>query len=111
MGICAQEIIIIVLIIMAVLIITRVIRIGRSTIGHDEDNRPDVMMSQFERKTRRVFDFFMRVGISLVVIGVILIILSAALFKWAVQSYMWSAVIIVVGAIMFLIFRRTRENW
>jgi uncharacterized membrane protein len=93
------------------LIITRVIRIGRSTVGQDEDNRPDVMMSQFEHKTRKIFDFFMRVGISLVVIGIILTILSLALFKWAVQSYMWSAVIIVVGAITFYLFRRARENW
>lgn len=111
MGISGLEIIIIVLIILAVLIITRVIRIGRSTVGQDEDTRPDVMMSQFEHKTRKIFDFFMRLGISLVVIGVILIILSLALFKWVLQSYMWSAVIIVVGAIIFIVFRRAKENW
>ena len=108
MNISAQEIIIVVLIIMAVLIITRVIRIGRNTVRQDEDTRSEIMISQFERKTRNIFDLFMRLGISLVVIGVILIILSATLFKWAVQSYIWSSIIIILGVILILIFRRKK---
>ena len=108
MKIGAQEIIIVVLIVMAALIITRVIRIGRSTIRQDEDARPEVMMSQFEHKTRKMFDFFMRLGIALVAIGVILMILSIILASWAMQSYMWSAIAIVVGAIAIIIFRRKK---
>jgi len=108
MKIGAQEIIIVVLIIMAALIITRVIRIGRSTVRQDEDARPEVMMSQFEHKTRKVFDFFMRLGIALVAIGVILMILSMILASWTMSSYMWSAIAIVVGAIVILIFRRKK---
>ena len=108
MKIGAQEIMIVVLIIMAILIITRVIRIGRNTVGRDEDARPEVMMSQFERKTSNMFDFFMKLGIALVAIGVVLMILSIILASWTVQSYMWSAIAIVVGAIAILIFRRKR---
>jgi uncharacterized sodium:solute symporter family permease YidK len=108
MKIGAQEIIIVVLIIMAVLIITRIIRIGRSTVRQDEDARPDVTLSQFEHKTRKVFDFFMRLGIALVVIGVILMILSIILASWTMSSYMWSAIAIVVGAVIILIFRRKK---
>jgi len=105
MNIGAQEIIIILLVIIAILFITRVVRIGRSTISYDEDTRPEVMMSQYRRKTQRILDFFCRIGISLVVVGVILLILGAAFFKWAVQSYMWSAVVIAVGGILIVIFR------
>lgn len=108
MKIGAQEIIIIVLVIIAILFITRVIRIGRSTIGTDEDNRPEVMMSQYRHKTRKVMDFFLRTGIALVVVGVILLILGAAIFKWAMLSYMWSAIIIAVGGILIVIFKNTR---
>jgi hypothetical protein len=108
MKIGAQEIIIIVLIIMAILFVTRVIRIGRSTVGQDEDSRKEVAISQFEHKTRKMFDFFMRLGISLVTLGMILIILGASLFKWAIQSYLWSAIVIIVGAILILIFREKR---
>ena len=106
MKIGAQEIIIIVLIIMAILIVTRVIRIGRSTVGQDEDSRSGVMMSQFDHKTRKVFAFFMRLGIAMVSLGLILIILGAGLFHWAIQSYLWSAIVIIVGAILRLIFRQ-----
>ncbi len=105
MNIGAQEIIIVVLAIIAVLFITRVIRIGHSTVSYDEDARPEIMMSQYRRKTQKVLDFFLRIGISLVVVGVILVILGAAWFKWAVQSYMWSAIVIAVGAILIVIFR------
>ena len=108
MKIGAQEIIIVVLIIMAILIITRVIRIGRSTVSQDEDVRSDVIMSQFEHKTRKMFDFFMKLGIALVAIGVILMILSIILASWTAQSYIWSAIAIVVGAIIILIFRRRK---
>lgn len=108
MKIGAQEILVLVLIIMAILIITRVIRIGRNTVGRDEDARPDVMMSQFEHKTSRMFDFFMKLGIALVAIGVILMILSIILANWTMSSYMWSAIAIVVGAVIILIFRRKK---
>jgi hypothetical protein len=108
MKIGAQEIIIIVLVIIAILFITRVIRIGRSTVGTDEDTRPEVMMSQYRHKTRKVMDFFLRTGISLVVVGVILLILGATIFKWAIISYMWSAIIIAVGGILIVIFKNTR---
>ena len=108
MKISAQEIIIVVLVIMAILIFTRIIRIGRSTVGRDEDARPEVMMSQFERKTRSMFDFFTKLGIALAVIGVILLILSLTLASWTASSYMWSGVAIIVGVIVILIFRRTK---
>ena len=106
MKIGAQEIIIIVLIIVAILFVTRVIRIGRSTVGQDEDSRKGVAISQFDRKTHNLFAFFMRLGIALVSLGVILIILGAGLFQWAMQSYLWSAIVIIVGAILILIFRQ-----
>lgn len=106
MKIGAQEIIIIVLIIVAILFVTRVIRIGRSTVGRDEDSRKDIAFSQFDHKTRKMFAFFMRLGIALVSLGVILIILGAGLFQWAMQSYLWSAIVIIVGAILILIFRQ-----
>ena len=105
MKIGAQEIIIVVLVVIAILFITRVIRIGRNTISTDEDARPEVMMSQYEHKTQKILDFFLRIGISFVVLGIILLILGAAFFHWAVQSYMWSAIVIAVGVILVLIFR------
>ena len=108
MNIGAQEIIIVVLVIIAILFITRVIRIGRSTISYDEDTRPEVMMSQYEHKTQKILDFFLRIGISFVILGVILLILGASLFKWAVQSYMWSAIVIAVGGILIVIFRNKK---
>ena len=110
MNIGAQEIIIIALVIIAILFITRVIRIGRSTVSYDEDSRPEVMMGQYERKKQSVLDFFLRIGISLVVLGVILVILGTALFKWAVQSYMWSAVVIAVGGILIVIFKPSSDK-
>ena len=106
MKIGAQEIIIIVLAIVAILFVTRVIRIGRSTVGQDEDSRKDVAMSQFDHKTHKLFAFFMRLGVALVSLGLILIILGAGLFQWAVQSYLWSAIVIIVGGILIMIFRQ-----
>lgn len=108
MRISAPEIIIIVLVIMAILLVTRLIRIGRSTVRGDEDTRDEIMMSQFERKARSMFDFFKGLGIALMSLGVVLIILSVSWLKWAMSSYMWSAVTIIVGLILFLVFRRRR---
>jgi hypothetical protein len=108
MNIGAQEIIIVVLVIIAILFVTRVIKIGRSTVGTDEDTRPGVMASQYHRKIRKVMDFFLRTGIALVAVGVILLILGAAIFKWAILSYMWSAIIIAVGGILIIIFKNTK---
>jgi hypothetical protein len=108
MRISAPEIIITALVIIAILLVTRVMRIGRNTVRGDEDTREEVMMGQFELKARGMFDFFKKVGIALVALGVLLIILSASWLRWAISSYLWSAVIIVVGIIFFLVFRRRR---
>ena len=108
MKIGAQEIIILALVIMAILFVTRVIRIGRSIVRQDEDSRTEVTISQFEHKTQKIFDFFMRLGIAMVGLGMILVILSVSWFKWAMQSYMWSIIIIIVGAILILIFRNKK---
>ena len=105
MKIGAQEIILIVLLIIAILFITRVIRIGRNTVSYDEDVRPEVMMGQYERKKQKIMDFFLKIGISLVALGIILVILGAAIFNWAVQSFMWSAIVIAIGALLIIIFR------
>lgn len=108
MKISAQEIIIVALVVMAILLVTRVIRIGRNTVRRDEDTRSDVVMSQFDRKTRIIFDFFIRLGIALTALGGVLIILSLSWFKWALQSYLWSIIIIVIGVILILVFRRRK---
>lgn len=49
---------------------------------------------------------FKNTGIILIVAGVALLGLSAGLFRWALQGYLWALIIIAGGTFMVLLARR-----
>lgn len=57
---------------------------------------------------RRVWHFFNRTGIVLVIAGILALIIAAALFRLILQSYLWALLAIAVGFILIRLSRRKR---
>ena len=106
MRIGPQEIILIVLVILAIIIILRVLRISRGTNRQNEDTSTTSMTGQHEQKTNRLLNFFRKIGFVLVTASIILILAGVSMFKWALQSYLWSFIILVIGFIFIFLFRK-----
>jgi len=100
------EIILIVVVIIAVAVIARIIRTGRGAAGQNGASTSDVTASPPGKN--RVWGFFNRTGIVLVIAGIAGLIAAASLFRWVLQSYLWASILIAVGFILVLLSRRKR---
>jgi len=100
------EIILIVVVIIAVAVIARIIRTGRGAAGENEAPTSDVTANPLGKN--RLWGFFNRTGIVLVIAGIAGLIAAASLFRWVLQSYLWASILITVGFILVLLSRRKR---
>jgi hypothetical protein len=101
-----QEIILVVLFIIAIIMITFIIRIGRSSTRGKDTPSKATMIEEFRQHMNRLYSFFKEIGITLAAIGITLILSGIIAFKWTVPGYMWSFIIIVIGSIMIFMFRK-----
>jgi hypothetical protein len=101
-----QEIILVVLVIIAILMITFIVRIGRSSTRRKHIPSKATLIEEFRQHMNRLYGFFKKTGIALAVIGIILIFSGLIALKWTVPGYMWSFIIIVIGSIMLFMFRK-----
>ena len=96
------EIIIIIVVIIVILLVTRIIRMGRSTPG--EGSPPGEAPAA--RPAGRFGTYLKRMGGTFIITGIIILIAGISLFKWALQSYVWSFAIVVVGMAMLFLSKK-----
>lgn len=106
MRIGTTEIIIIVIVIIALVIITRVIRLKDSSNqkhsrkSQDNNNQP-------ERQQKTKFQAYVkRTGIVSIIASILLALSIVSIFKWAIQSYFWALILLVLGFGLLYISRK-----
>ena len=93
-----QEVIVIIVIIIAAAVLTRIIRTSRLSNQGNKDAS--------EKKTNKPRSFLRKSGFAFIGVGIILLLAGISMFKWALQSYMWSFMLIVIGLVIVLLFRK-----
>ncbi len=102
------EIILIIAIIIAAALITRIVRTGRGTARQNEESAVAITAKPSEDKSNRAHGFFKRAGIAFVLIGIVILLAGMSMFRWALQSYLWSFIIIVIGLVILLL---SKKKW
>lgn len=102
MRIGPLEIALIIAVIIAIAIIARVVRTGSKSAGQK------ATVSQPGGNIGRLYGFFNRTGIVLIIAGTITLIAAASLFRWILQSYLWASLIIAIG-LVFIFFARKKR--
>ena len=100
------EIVIIIAVIIAAAFITRIIRTSRNADRQKEESPTDVLVKQVNTSTNKTSSFLHRSGIALILTGAIILFAGIGMFRWAFQSYYWSFIIVVIGIVLVILFRK-----
>jgi hypothetical protein len=88
------EIFLIIAVIIIIAVIARIVRTGRSAAG---------------RPTKgRAVSYLNGGGITLVIIGIIILVAAVSLFRWVLQGYLWAVVLIALGIMLMVLSRKKR---
>jgi len=97
------EIIIIIIVIIGIIIIARVSRVKKDTNRQSRESLTEIPSWRDEGKTSNIRRNLQKAGIAAIIAGIILALAGLNLFRWAVQSYVWSFIIVAMGlAFLFL---------
>lgn len=99
------EIILIIVIIIAAAIIARIVRGGRRTTASSKTDTP---VENYEDRTSKIWAYFNRTGIALVIVGILALLAAASFFRWVLQSYLWATILIAVGLLLVFLSRKKR---
>ena len=100
------EIILIIAIIIGLVIIARVFRTGKSADKQSDDPYKEIPHWRNEGKTDGIRRNLRKVGIAGVIAGVVLALAGLSLFRWAVQSYVWALIIVLMGLAFIILSRK-----
>lgn len=96
------EIGILVAVILVIFMVTRLWRIGKN--GEQmQNNTTKTINLQTKTKTRRRLRI---IGIVLIVLGIVFLLANISLFRWVMWSYAWLLVLIFIGLILVVFFRK-----
>ena len=99
------EIVIIIIVIIAMAVIARITRTSRGTARQNSEPPAEVSVNQMDKRTGRTRNFLKRLGLALVLVGAILLISGLVSFKFAIYTYILSAILIALGIIMLLLLK------
>ena len=102
------EIVLIIAVAIAAAVLARILRGGRGTPPASRDDTRDTAKNPRSPETPRVSSLFNRMGIALVIGGIVVLAAAVGLFRWVLQSYLWAFLLIAAGLILLLLARRKR---
>lgn len=103
MRIGPLEIATIVIIIVAIILITRIVRFKPDDTERDKEQSADTIYRQTKDKPEKTRNYLKRLGIAFVAAGIIFALAGISMFRWAVQGYAWAFAAMVLGfAFLFL---------
>ena len=100
------EIIIVILVIVAIALITRIIRTGQGTVRENKESSVTMLGKPVEEKKDRIRRFLARSGVVFLLVGGMLLFTGITMFRWAFQSYSWAFVLMAIGFALILLFRK-----
>jgi hypothetical protein len=96
------EIGILVAVVLVIFMVTRIWRMGKGREKEQSSTAKTVNLQARSNSRRRL-----RIsGIVLIVIGIVFLLANMSLFKWVMWSYVWLLVLIFIGLVMVLLFRK-----
>ena len=79
-----------------IIVIALIARISRTNRGASEQNK----------NAGRTHSYLKRGGIAFILVGIILSVTGISMFKWAVQSYVWSFIVVAIGLALVYLSRK-----
>lgn len=103
MRIGPLEIITIIVIIIAVVLIARTFRAKPDDNSRDRESSAEISSGQRKDVLAKIQGYLRRLGIALVIAGILFALAGISMFRWALQGYVWAFIAMVLGfAILFL---------
>ena len=100
------EIVIIIAIIIAIALVTRIYRGNRDAPEQSNKSSEEIIHRQAKEKAGRTHSYLKRVGAAFFIAGIIIALAGMSMFRWAVQSYVWSFIIVGVGLVLLFLSRK-----
>lgn len=100
------EIVIIIVVIIVIALVTRIYRGNRDTPEQSKKSSEEITHRQVKERTGRVRSYLKRTGAAFFITGIILALAGISMFRWAVQSYVWSFIIAGVGLVLLFLARK-----
>lgn len=100
------EIALIIVVIIAVALITRVLRTNYGSARQNKESSVDIQTKPTEVRTSKIRNSLKRIGIVFTLIGIILLFAGIGMFRWAFQSYLWALIIIAIGIVLIFLPRK-----
>ena len=100
------EIVIIIAIIIAIAVVTRIHRSYRDATEQSKKSSEEITHWQLKEKADKTRSYLKRVGTAFFIAGTILALAGMSMFRWAVQSYVWSFIIVGVGLVLLFLSRK-----
>ena len=94
------EIVIIIAVITAVALVTRIFRAKRLATEDRKDSSAEILPRQGRVREKRSRRRIKRLGITLTLAGIILLVVGISMFRWAFQTYIWSCLVVAVGLVL-----------
>ena len=103
MRIGLQEIIIIIVIIIAIAIIARMVRVKPKATDGNSQTATKAISRRVKDSPKKKRNYLRRFGIAFVLVGIVSLLAGVSMFRWAMQSYVYAFVTMVLGfAFLFL---------
>ena len=106
MRIGILEIIVIIAIIIAITLVIRIYRSSHDATDQSKKSSEEITHWQVRVKAGKTRSYLRRVGSAFFVAGIILALAGMSMFRWAVQSYVWSFIIVGVGLVLLFLSRK-----
>ena len=106
MRIGPLEIATLVIIIVAIILITRVARFKPDDTKQDKEQSADIMSRRTKDKPERIRNYLKRLGIAFVAAGIIFALAGISMFRWAVQGYVWAFAAMALGFVILFLSRK-----
>ncbi len=100
------EIVVIIVIIIVIALVTRIYRSNGDTTGQSNKSSAETTHRPVNEPPGRIHSYLKRVGIVFFMAGIILALAGMSMFRWAVQSYLWSFIIVGVGLGLLFLARK-----
>ncbi len=100
------EIIVIIAIIIAIAVITRILRTSHGTAKQNKESPLDTPVKPVGERTGRTRNFLKRAGVACILTGSVLLLAGISMFRWAFQSYSWAFIIVVIGLVLLFLSRK-----
>ncbi len=102
MRIGLPEIALIIVAIIVIIVVARMFRAKSDPAKQNDQPPARATKRRTSKKANRMWIRLRRAGIVLIVISVILMLAGTSMFRWILQSYIWTFSLLVIGLVMLL---------